>query len=478
MSASGGAGCRQCLPLTRRAGRRWCFAVWVAAGLVAGFVLPVRRAAAGAVSPCSHPVVFAGAAVNVVVLPYSADQVSLDFGKAGRQLALLLQLDSLFVLGKYGSLGTAYLTAEPFSKCEEERVEAQLLAGGGEGRIASGRALVVLWGRIYEEGGDVYLQSYLRFLRRDRADSVELPVSGSRAGSGRKVPPPRAPFIFIGRSPSQQVAFPPRRLGREDLNAIEEQFKKAAQLYREPQESAAAGQLPIDANGTLAYSVDEVRDGWLHVASGSLDSPRWLRARIDPVQWPLHRKMPELDFLDAVTGYLQARIAAESADRPGGQAALGEWMRRVDEALGRYADAAGSASPLVTGLGNVLAGNLRLLYGQPESALPYYHRAAQEIPYSADARNLEILPQLVRRQQRNGLPLEGGLLDALALEPGNADVVRNLKTFYELELADPPSCPVCGSVDAAGVKRKLAAVNQVLASLNAPQPGVTDPRQR
>jgi hypothetical protein len=457
-SASGAGGARGARGARGGAAGRRVAAAWTAAALAAGLLLPARGAEAGAASPCAQPFVFSGAAVNVVVLPYAEDKVALDLGKAGRQLALLLQLDSLFVLGKYGSLGAVYLTTDPFGKCEEERVEAQLLTGEGGSRIAPGKALVILWGRIYEERGDVYLQSYLRFLRRDRPDRVEVAVA--RAGG---------PFVFSGRSPVQQVAFPPRRLGRDDLAAIEAQFKKASLLYREPRAGDADGQLPIEANAPMPYGVEQVRDGWLQVAGPTLGGSRWLKASIDPREWALHQKLPELEFLDAVTGYMRARVAGNADDRLVDHGGLGSWMRWIDEALARYdlaaagaAAADAPATPCPAALGKVLAGNLRLLAGQPEAAGALYREAARLIPYSADVRNLDILSQLPRVLE--GRALEEQLLDALALEPSNVDVLKNLEADYRLKAA---AVSASGTGDAADLERQLAAVRKVLAGLEA-----------
>ncbi|HEV3458929.1 MAG TPA: hypothetical protein VHG32_20450, partial [Thermoanaerobaculia bacterium] len=333
-----------------------------------------------------------------------------------------------------------------------------------------GKALVILWGRIYEERGDVYLQSYLRFLRRDRPDRVEVAVA--RAGG---------PFVFSGRSPVQQVAFPPRRLGRDDLAAIEAQFKKASLLYREPREGNADGQLPIEPNVPMSYSVEQARDGWLQVAGPTLGSSRWLKASIDPREWALHQKLPELEFLDAVTGYMRARVAGNADDRLSGGSEPTSWMRWVDEALARYdhaaAGAAGAAAagapatPLPAAMGKVLAGNLRLLAGQPEAAGALYREAARLIPYSADVRNLEILSQLPRALE--GPALEEQLLDALALEPANVDVVKNLETDYRFKVA---ALSATGTGDAAYLERQLAAVRKVLAGLNAGPAGAPDHR--
>jgi len=423
--------------------------------VLAGGLLGASRAEAGMMSSCDEPVVFPEAALNVVVLPYKADRaVGRPLGGPARVLGLLLQLNSLLTLGRYGSLGTVYLHSprEDGGDCSEELVEDQLLnkKPGAGAVVQPGKALILLWGRIYQEGPDIYLQSYLRFLQRGRVDGAEHLLPRLRPSDGG---------AFRARTPMQQVAFPPRRLSEKDLLQILAEFKKASKIYDSPDVQSPSKPLPVESNSPVAFVVDRVQGGWLQVSGEGIGHGKWLKARIDPRDWPLQRRMPELDFLDAAAGYLQYRVAAAGPGRPA--EAIPRW---VEESLDRYGKA-GPASPVPEALGKVLLGNLRMLTGHPETAEPLYHQAAGLLPYSADARNLELVARAARSQ--GDIPeklLEDAWLGALALEPANLDVLDNLKALYGFQLLGQfQRLPV-------EIRDKLKAVERVRAGILEKRP--------
>ena len=419
---------------------------WLAAG----------RGEAGMMASCDQPAVFPGAALNVVVLPYKADRaVGRPLGGPARELGLLIQLNSLLTLGRYGSLGAVYLHSSPDrDDCPEEEVEDQLLyrRPGAGAVVQPGRAIILLWGRIYQEGEDIYLQTYLRFLQRGRTDGIERRLPGGE--------------VFRARTPAQQIAFPPRRLSEKDLLQIQEEFQQAARIYDKPDAAAPSKPLPVASRAPVAFGVDRVQDGWLQVSGEAIGRGKWLKAKIDPREWPLRRRMPELDFLDAVAGYLQYRVAAV-ADTGHPDAAIPRW---VEESLSQYderreesGEPAGTPAALPAALGKILRGNLRMLAGQPEGAEPLYAQAAALLPYSADARNLEIVARLAAAPaSRPGVPQENAWLDALALEPANLDVLENLQTLYGLELR--------GDGAPRDLPGKLEAVRKVRAGILAKRP--------
>jgi hypothetical protein len=393
--------------------------------LGAAGLLAAGRGEAGMMSSCDQPAVFPGAALNVVILPYKADHgVGRPLGGPARELGLLIQLNSLLTLGRYGSLGAVYLHSGPDrDDCPVEEVADQLLdkRPGAGAVVQPGRAIILLWGRIYQEGPDIYLQTYLRFLQRGRIDGIERRLPGGE--------------VFRARTPVQQVAFPPRRLSERDLLQIQDEFQKAARIYDKPDAGAPSEPLPVASHSPVAFSVDRVQDGWLQVSGEAIGTGKWLKAKIDPREWPLRQRMPELDFLDAVAGYLQYRVAGVADSGPGRPA--GAIPRWVEESLSHYeeqaGDKAGAQASIPAALGKILRGNLRMLAGQPESAQPLYAQAAALLSYSADARNLEIVARLAGAQASHpGEAQEGAWLDALGLEPANLDVLENLQTLYGL----------------------------------------------
>jgi hypothetical protein len=103
-----------------------------------------------------------------------------------------------------------------------------------------------------------------------------------------------------------------------------------------------------------------------------------------------------------------------------------------------------------------------MLSSAPETAEPLYHRAAELLPYSADARNLELVARSARISdadlgKRAGTLTEAAL-DALAVEPANLNVLDNLEALYEFQLKKEGPSP-------KALMEKLAAVRKVRAAI-------------
>ena len=118
--------------------------------------------------PCSDPAVFPDAAVNALVLPYRAadgpDQAP-PLQSASRQVSALVHLQLLTGMLKYGSIGAVDLIANSArERCDVDDVLFTVSRSGGGGSggatLRPGRAVLVLWGRWFEQGGELYLQSY------------------------------------------------------------------------------------------------------------------------------------------------------------------------------------------------------------------------------------------------------------------------------------------------------------------------------
>ena len=111
------------MPVIERISRpRWPWAVPIALafGLTSATAMEPSR-------PCTRPAVFSGGAVNAVVLPYrhtGAEEGRL--GEAGERLSLLVHLEALFSMIKYGGVGAVRLI-DGDSVCDPDRVLSQLL---------------------------------------------------------------------------------------------------------------------------------------------------------------------------------------------------------------------------------------------------------------------------------------------------------------------------------------------------------------
>jgi hypothetical protein len=143
--------------------RRWLVALTLLA-------LPAHAWAIEIAVPCARPSVFSGAAVNVVVLPYSVPPSVRSSSAVGEQLGALVQLETVLSIAKYGSIGVTQLVGDAQDECTPEIVLDKLLGrqGGARETMRPGSGLILIWGRIFESGADLYLQSFVQFLRQAR----------------------------------------------------------------------------------------------------------------------------------------------------------------------------------------------------------------------------------------------------------------------------------------------------------------------
>jgi hypothetical protein len=266
-----------------------------------------RDARAGMLAACDEPAGFAGP-VQVFVLQYGFEPSAVDADprlvETARRLSYLIQLDVL-ANDSYGSIASILLQGHRSDSCRAGVVQNRLLDSGA---LRPGQAVAIEWGRIYREGDEVLVQSYLRFLR---VDPKELRFADEHFSITLSDPAVR----LEGALPTQSIAFAPRRLSAERLDRIDAAWREAARLYDRPDTSAGARELPPPEE-RVAYFVRETReDGWLGVELSQGGGRAWLKA--DPeVGGSLRDLLPELDYIEGVIGYLSYRQAADGRGFP------------------------------------------------------------------------------------------------------------------------------------------------------------------
>lgn len=384
--------------------------------------------------PCDAPTLFPDAALNVVVLPYSQPKaLPLADDRVGQRLAALVELEALLTVVKFGSVGLVQLVGND-EKCATDVVFEKL-----HGQLKSGRGLILVWGRIFQAGDDLYVQSYLRFLRRNVAETIELPIAGRR---------------LSGRLTSQAWACPPRKVSLRDLQGIQQQFAGSRLLRSSPDDKAAFVTIP-EGSGPYSFSILGVRGDWVQLqptARRQTLPTGWLRARSENTQWPLRNRMPELGLVEGIGGYLAARVSSNvPPDALGAaDAALAQYLARwKDGALIAAEDAAKSGVTLAVAVPEQLRGFIALERGAISNdaltaAADHFTKAADILPYSGDARNLAIMTRLALALQQ-AAPSQSAsqsahgyvesFLAAVGTEPTNPVVLANLETLYDLVLA-------------------------------------------
>lgn len=430
-------------------------------------VLLELPALAGALASCEKPRVFSGAAVNAVILPYryTGPNRYRSLSETGHKLSRLLQLEVLFSMLKHGNVGATELTGEP-GRCDVNSVLKEIMRRRPDqsGALRPGRALVILWGRIFEDGDDIYLQSYLQFFRREETETMRISVKG----------PDERRIEFTGHLPATKITFKPRRMTRTDMKSIQDEFKRSTVIRPYPdleQKGRSLAEWP--AWKRFSYRVTNVRNNWIHIQSQEDGTRGWVRARIDPWAWPLRRKMPELAFLDAVVGYLRYQVGHQMKDV---LPAHPETAERVANALKVYTEFAGSRiAPLPRAVGNAMLGMMRINSAQTEAervetmraVAPLFVEARQMIPYSAEARNLETISRLYLDfhstvGKENSMKLVKKLLNAVAVEPDNPSALVNLEHLYTYFTLQPKRNPYSTSE----LQQRLSEVKRIRAQMS------------
>ena len=402
-------------------------------------LLPCGHAFAMAVeTPCEKPFVFPGADLNVVVLPYgqpaSLGSTNPDVGK---QLGRLVEFESMLAIAKFGSVGLIQMVASPGEDCSAETVLEKLVQ---RQMLQPGRALILVWGRIYESGSDLYLQSYVRFLRRDTTETIDFVVDGR---------------ALSGRLSSQSLGCAPQKVSLSDLERIEQQYATSSLLRTAPNPDAAYVRIP-EGGGPYSFWITEVRGDWVQLApmdANKTDLPRgWVLARAQADSLSLRERMPELALIEGIAGYLSARVRNEVSPLAAADAALSQYLE-----VWRRGAFLADASPAASGMAFAVAipeqlrgfiAALRSTGQTASSAAAHdrFQRAATLMPHSGSARNLAAISGVSlalgdRQPDRPPRQFLGDLIAAVNNDPVDREALANLATLYDFVLAPPGEVP-------------------------------------
>jgi hypothetical protein len=367
--------------------------------------------------------------------------------RTARQMEKLLEANALFSILKFSSVGVVQMRGDGLSDrgCSVEEVLAKLTAHKPGARVTlnPAHALILLWGRVYVEGPQVYLRSYLRFVGGTGQDVIRLALGACECRM---------------RLPGQSVAFAPAALSVSELAAIEREFQRTAVVRDRPTESAPGQPVP---EGEFGYSVTEWRGDWMRISPFGAGPAGWVRAGVEIGDAPLRHKLPELSFVEGLTGFLRSHIAPQQAAQ----------MRTMAvAAFERYlTDAGQTSSELAAAVAKGAVGILKAEGGEAQAAISYFRDAGRLAPFNSDARNMGAVGAMV--DAYNGVPnapawqqISDELVSAAEADPADGSILRNLEAFYtRLLKSGPPAGQSLSYADRAGVSGRLATVNQLLA---------------
>jgi hypothetical protein len=335
-------------------------------------VLAPGLANAGMMSLCTTPGMFPDSDVTVFVFPYvdyTNPESSHIESPVGTELAGLIQADTLLAISRFGHVAAIRMLGRP-SECQPASVLQNLMGQFGGGRQQ--RAIVMVWGRIFPTGGEVYIQSYAsfrRFVPADPGEMVQLPL-----GNG----------VLAAQLATQTLSFAPAHVNEDDLRQIRERFAKENIVHEKPDEQSPGKPLlllfPNDQRP--AYYMTDTQGDWIRIHTQT-GQDGWILARAMLGQQTLSERLPEMKFVEGVAGYFgfRAQPAASKAEL-------------ADNAFRTFEEAALSPTvPTAMAVSKELRGMLQLLaQNQSQAAFgnatSLFAEAVRVLPASSAARNL------------------------------------------------------------------------------------------
>jgi hypothetical protein len=407
----------------------------------------VGPASAGSVSDCRHPFIYEKAHVNVLILRFETATMQHANTEEANQLAQLVELDTLFSNLGYRSIAVTALTEMGGGCPSADELWAELMGTDpGTGVIPPGRGAILLSGRLYQEGKELFLQTEMQFGRQGKQEIFGLP-----AGQGE------LRRRLEGALPGSRVSFPPRRLTAEDLERIGVDFRTVANLRAEPKTSAEPRPLTVDKMHPFAYQVTGVRDDWFEVRTFDGESG-WIRAGKQHTSEFLHEKLPELEMLSGVVGYLRYRFlddgraphpaAGQPPRRPGDEMDLTAGQARgslaafTEEVSGPGWDRARAFALTMDGVLAILSGPVPPRAQTLVEAGARFQEAAKALPYNGELHNLAAMSMahlcdIERRPAECYEDVWGDFQQALAFAPTSKRVVINVQSYHELLQGQP-----------------------------------------
>lgn len=398
---------------------------------------------------CHEAAISKASSINLITFKYTSRSVegrdsslasALDLNKMAQQLNLLIKTDTLLTTG-YDGLAVTGSIEEIDQACSPESLLNSLVKPE-KNLVSPGQALLMLYGRIYQEGQDIFLQSYLRRVRfpddavKPAPDLLKLTLKDA---DGQSV-------VFSSSIPGDVIVFPPRRILVSQLEQIAELASQAARLYSQRDAAASSVPLSIDREDASTYIVSEVDpSGWHKILSSPDKVNGWIKSDVYS-DGLLHQLMPELDFISGEVGYLLTRQSydAKTFQIREPRSYLTSAMHSAFE---RYRAREGeNERPEVRAAGLSMEGATVALDADASGdavwrkAGDIFHEALKADPSNSMVGNLVAIAGIVGccQEQRDKTKIEtveNRFFNVLSLQPADADALANLENLYRYSLS-------------------------------------------
>ena len=235
--------------------------------------------------------------------------------------------------------------------------------------------------------------------------------------------------------------------------------------------------------------VTDRREGWIKIY-GAEGSNGWIRVR--PENWSLSELLPELSFVKGLVGYLRYQVGTLSffdwiIDRLGNSVAKRDRAQIAERAVAAFqtyrakedvaaAEQAVATSEILEGLSGIAEPGRKAPVCRADT-WRHFRNAAELVPYSGAARNLEVMAHVCLAYQGRAPGLKqtevaDALFQAATLEPDDARLLSNLTALYQLFRKLPPGGDPAQALSAQDLRGRLALVKQVQKDLAPPETAI------
>lgn len=419
--------------LTTRVIKKYTASQAIIVCLFALLVVPVNVFAGGQ-SGCKHILSFRGAYVNNYVKEFegvSTLKVPEKLQKSGNQLSQLIQLDGLYSQIGYGPLGYVFIDT---SKSSPKSCANENLLKNINDELVDKRGALLLSGNFQQVNDQIYLLTQLDFLRKGLDETISLAIPNSTKNEA-----------FIVQLPMSSISFSPRKFSEVQMFDVFKAYEKYMQVRKSPSPTAKIKQLNISKRKGFAYSVEEVRDGWLKLKSRSPGFPSgWIEVPGNIGELGLRDLLPELYFVDAVAVYLQIRVGIQQQKIS--IKSYSNKLKRFESLLNKFsARAKGVNDRRALGLLQTL--QIALILDNPEFIFDKQtvnkienltKQAAIAYPTSRETRSLMVLTKYIstihkdEKTENAIVTLENELLKIISSDPLNSYAKANLERLWRV----------------------------------------------
>jgi hypothetical protein len=368
------------------------------------------------------PIVLPNTKVQVFLIPY---QSTGPLTERGRELATILQRHVLFAALKYQSIAVEELTGDS-GECGYKETQARIVS-----LLEAGQVGIFIRGRLFEQAGELRLQTTVSVKSSDHADTLSWRVNGSTTSASATLS-------------NDSTLFAPRTIPLTFLEFLQPAQLEAQRLYRLPDSGSAYSMLPSDPEASFLLEVLGVQNDWMHVRMLPFSQTGWILAHVLASGSELKGAFPELYFIDGLIGYHMLRRTNNYPSTLSSKETTNAVSASFDQYLNLSATRAESDA---RALAAVLMANARWLNNNAadrgiaalQEAQKDYWNAEQIAPTSTLPSNFYLATSLAlcsEGQCKGGADqLHSQFLGAIARDPSNKELLNNLSVFYAVAAA-------------------------------------------